>query len=226
MLGAASPEAVSQAAREQSSQLLLAPNFGLVSGHAAGQSGTSLRLRLLTNITDPNAGLNVSRSFAATLSLTLLAAPDPGQSFGLRFSDGGIDAANNDVVELVWAGVAGNGVILLRKQDFAAGTITDLASAPVAAPLGAAMLVLSLSHGAPGSQLIYGSYGYADNNGLLLGGITTFGTPATAFNGEAYTRVELRATGVSAPIPEPGSWALMAAGLAGLALRRRMRGAA
>jgi len=42
---------------------------------------------------------------------------------------------------------------------------------------------------------------------------STFANTATAFNGEVYTRVELRATGLSAPVPEPAGWGLLAAGL-------------
>jgi hypothetical protein len=205
LLGASS----AAAATEAGGRLLLDPNLGQVAANAQGQTGTSVRLRLLTNITDSNAGLNIGRSFAATLRLSLSAAPDPGQSFGLRLTDGGISAINNDVVELFWTG----GAIVFRKQDFGAGSITNLGSAPVAAPAGAAMLVLSLSHSTVDSPLIAGSYNYADASGALLGSFTSFGNTATAFQGESHTRVELRATGLSAPVPEPGAWALLAGGL-------------
>jgi hypothetical protein len=223
LYGAASPEVTNLAVSEPSGQLRLDPNYGSVSNNAAGQSGTSLRLRLLTSITDTNAGLHVSRSFAATVALSLSAAPDLSQTFGLRLTDSGIDPTNNDVIELHWAGNASGGNVVLRKQDFAAGAVTSLGSAPVAPPTGATMLVLVLSHDTPGSSLISGSFGYADSTGSLLGSVTTFGSAATAFNGEDFTRLELRATGLSAPVPEPASWALMGAGLAGLALRLSRR---
>jgi hypothetical protein len=180
LYGAASPEVINLAVSEPSGQLRLDPNHGAVANNAAGQPGTSLRLRLLTNITDTNAGLHVSRSFAATVALSLSAAPDPSQTFGLRLTDGGIDPSNNDVIELYWAGGAGGGNVVLRKQDFAAGTVTSLGSAPMAAPAGATMLVLALSHDTPGSSLISGSFGYADSTGSLLGSVTTFGNRATA----------------------------------------------
>lgn len=223
LYGVASPEVISLAVSEQSGQLRLDPNHSAVSINAAGQPGNSLRLRLLTNVTDTSAGLHVSRSFAATVALSLSAAPDPSQTFGLRLTDSGIDPTSSDLIELHWAGNASGGNVVLRKQDFAAGTVTSLAWAPVAPPTGAAMLVLVLSHDTPGSSLIRGSFGYADSTGSLLGSVTTFGPTATAFNGEDFTRLELRASGLSAPVPEPASWALMGAGLAGLALRLRRR---
>ncbi len=213
---------VAGAAGEANGQLLLDPNLGEVSANAQGVTGPSVRLRLLTNITDPNGGLNIGRSFAGTLRLSLSAAPDPGQTFGLRMTDGGIGPISNDVVELFWSRNANGGNIVFRKQDFEAGAITVLGSAAVAAPANAAMLVLSLSHGTVGSALIAGSYNYADSSGALLGGFTSFGNTATAFQGESHTRVELRATGLTAPVPEPGTWALMGAGLA-LLLARRAR---
>lgn len=214
LLGATSPAA----ATETGGQLLLDPNLGAVALNAQGQSGHSVRLRLQTNISDPNGGLRINRSFAATLRLSLSGAPDPGQTFGLRLNDKDIGSSNNDVVELFWAGT--NNTIIFRKQDFDANAITVLGTASLAAPTNAAMLVLSLSHAADSNQ-ISGSYSFADASGAVVSSFQSFGNTATAFQGELYTRVELRASGVSAPVPEPGTWAMLAGGLALLGGVRR-----
>lgn len=207
------------AVRETGSALLLDPNYGEVSANAQGGTGNSIRLRLLTNVSDANAGLNRSRSFAASLRLDLAALPDPGQSFGLRFTDN--FSNNSDVIELSLTGATNGGHnIVLRKQDFVARTVTVLGSVPLVVPDSAGALVLSLNHNAPNTDTISGNWAFADAAGALMTPFTGFSTTANAFNGEVYTRIELRATGLSAPIPEPGAWALLAAGLGLLALLR------
>lgn len=211
-----------QAVREQGGALLLDPGYGASSANALGQTGYSLRLRLQTNIVDADRGLPQSRSFAASLRLSLSAMPDPGQSFGFRFADG--FSNSSDYVELYVADGGAGDIVVFRKQDFVAGTITPLGSAALgAAPVGASMLVLSLSHGTAGSNQIFGSYGYADASGALMGPLAGFANSATAFNGEVHTRLELRATSTVSTVPEPGAAAMLAAGLAGLAWRARRR---
>ena len=225
--GLENPANAALALREEGGALQMDPRYGAVSSNASGLLGRSLRLRLLTTIDDVNApdrGLPRSRSFAATLRLSLAAMPDEGQSFGLRFTDN--YSNNNDVIELFVAGGAAGDTLLFREQDFVTGTVNWLGSAALAPPVGADSLVLVLSHSAPDTDAIFGSYGFTDALGTGIGGLTTFtdatGAPAAAFafDGEGHTRIELRAT---APVPEPGTWALFAAGLGVLALRARRR---
>jgi hypothetical protein len=215
--GLANPANATLALREQGGALLIDPDYGEISANARGQLGRSMRLRLLTSVDDinlPDRGLPRSRAFAAALRLSLSAMPDEGQSFGFRFTDN--YSNNNDVIELFVAGGATGGTITFREQDFVAGTVDPLGSAALAPPAGADSLVLVLSHSTANTTSIFGSYGFADAGGTLMGDLTTFAGNANAFDGELHTRIELRAT---APVPEPGAWALMAGGLALLGLR-------
>jgi len=206
------------AVREQGGALLLDPLYGAVSANALGGMGHSLRLQLQTNVTDANSGLPRSRSFAAALVMPLTAMPDPLKSFGLRFSDG--FSNNNDVIELFVANQVAGQMIVFRKQEFVMPGITQLGSTPLAAPFGATSLVLSLSHPVADTDTVFGRYGYLNAAGTLIGGMTTFATSTTVFNGELHTRVQLRAT---APVPEPAAWALFAVGLGLFAALRRVR---
>ncbi|MDT7837822.1 PEP-CTERM sorting domain-containing protein [Aquabacterium sp. OR-4] len=222
LLGVAAGADPALAAQESGSALRLDATQGDVASNALGAQGRSVRLRLLTNTSDPASGFAQSRSFAASLRLSLDSLPALGHTAGLRFADG--FSNSNDYVELFVTGQTGGGAqVVLRKQDFALGAITVIGAATLAPVSGAAQLVLSLAHGAPDSPLLSGSFNFADASGALLSPSFIGLGSATAFNGELHTRLELRAT---APVPEPADWALMLAG-GGLLLaaRRARRGA-
>ncbi|MCV2353402.1 PEP-CTERM sorting domain-containing protein [Paucibacter sp. B2R-40] len=205
------------AAQEVGGALLLDASYAEPSPGATGGIGKSLKLRLATNTNTAGSGLDKSRSFAAALTISMQSLPEVGQSWGLRMSDS--FSNSNDYIELNVFSNSNASWVQFRKQDFLNQTVTVLGTAALNMPSGANGLILAISHDSAGSDVIFGNYGYADDNGLMSGTLKTFATSTTAFHGEDHTRIEMRATQA---VPEPSTWALWAAG-AGLLLARRRR---
>lgn len=221
-LSALAPGAtVAQAVQESGSALHLDPAFGATAANAVGLSGPSLRLRLMTSVSDPAASLSLDQAFSVSARLSLADLPGVGETQGIRLSDSFSNA--NDYVELFLQGTDTGTRIVLREQDFLLGTVTALGSAWLQPVSGAAQVVLSLSHGTAGSTAIFGSYNYADASGALLAPSFTGLGVGSAFDGETATRLELRATALAAAVPEPSAAVLMAGGLLLVGAVRRRR---
>ncbi len=207
---------------ESGGQLRIDPSLAPVSAGATGRTGLSARLRLLTNISDPNRGLPLARSFAVAANLDLDALPAVGQSFGLRLTDNFNN--NNDVLEL---SLTANHGLSWRRQDFVAGTITNYGFLTMNVPVAAEGVVLMLAHETANDPTIRAGWGFTDANGELIGAsLNFFDTTAAAFHGEVHTRLELRAT-QTLPVPEPSTVALLAGGwlVVAATARRRQRAA-
>ena len=106
----------------------------------------------------------------------------------------------------------------LVKQNFVAGTLDIPWREAIAIPVGTTQLRLGLAHLNADSDTINAYYSFFDGSNTLGG--EAISTTATIFSDEAFTRVELRAV---TQVPEPGSWALLLAGLATLARRATRR---
>lgn len=137
------------------------------------------------------------------------------QGLGLRFSDSFNNL--NDMIEFAVVGGMAGEFIRFQRPNFSTGTNTRLGTAALAPPNGAVGLVLSLSHDAADTDLIYGRYAYTTQT-ELIGSFTTFAATPSAFHGELHTRVELLA---AQAVPEPGTYAMMLAGFSIVALIAR-----
>jgi len=103
-------------------------------------------------------------------------------------------------------------------QDFDAGSVTTLGSAPFAPPSGADRIMLTISRPDTANDNFFASYSWLAA-GTAIGG-ASFATPGQMFQGENFVRAEFN---VSQAVPEPATLALLLAGMAGIGATRIRR---
>ncbi|CAN5353657.1 hypothetical protein BH11PSE9_BH11PSE9_24570 [soil metagenome] len=206
---------------------------------APGTMGIANRITL----NDPAAGSFLSNTqYFQARAFFDFATPDVGSYYGVRLTDKIGSAAYNDSIDLrVIQNGFGNPVLNLRRLTSSGGTDLNLF------PLGNVAITSFLQSGkslsdiaviglefdvAPwqngglraevelldGSNNKIGSYDFFDaSNGAIYPQI---------FHGENFTHVAAGATWTVSSVPEPQTWAMLLAGLAGITwiTRRRSRG--
>lgn len=195
---------------------------------ALGNSRVNHGVALLTNRSDApadvNGGLKIHRTFVASV-LFDIALPGADDLFQLRLIDPHQDTSapghRSDYHAISLRRGTGPGAapeIRFNEQNFQVGTNEIIDTVALDTSLGADQLRFYLSHPDVNGTAIYASWDYLKAGDVVATG--GFVTPGHIFDGETFTRASFV---VSAPIPEPGTYALMLIGLGLVGFRLRLR---
>jgi hypothetical protein len=230
---------------EAGGKLALDTDLGAIVLNATGQPRQVLRATLQTTTFPPDRtgpdpggfdpGLYRHHEFQVSGRFDLAALPNAaGQLFGIEVNDDFFDPTTSTFraaderlqVQIQRASDPADTTvyIALVKQVFSAGTLEVLNRQPLPAPPASTtpdQIAIGLGHLAGTGTFAHG-YRYFQN-GAPLGDIVTLPGAATMFAGENFVRAAFVASQV--PIPEPGTYAMLLAGLAmlGWVARRRMQ---
>ena len=212
-------------ANEVGGKLRLDSANGDNSESAAGTPRISLRARLLSNRSDDpadvNAGLKMHRVFSAS-ALYDLVIPEPGAQYQVRLTDAHLEPSDaGNQTDYLALGIrtptaGGPPIVRLFEQNFVAGTVTEIDSAPLNLAIVADQIRLTLSHTVANSTEVFASWEYL--NGGVVVGSGALDTPGNIFDGETWTRAEFH---ISTPVPEPETYAMLLAGIGMVAWRMR-----
>lgn len=212
------------AGAETGGKLSLDTSLGAIL-EATGRTGQVLVFDalLLTNIDPANTinGFKAGNTFIVNGLFDLNSLPTvPFEGFGIRLSDRGIGLADDQLDLFVRRSPINDLVIQFRRVDALNDLVTTFGSVLLDSSHDQILLKLSKLNAA--TDTVIGSYSYVDSG--VAGIETAFINTADIFNGENVTRASFRAI---SPVPEPGAYAMMLAGLGliGWAVRRRAQAA-
>jgi hypothetical protein len=214
-------------------KLTMTPGLGapvMISGVFSEIATTTIRVA--SPFADNANFLGQASAFSIRGLFDLASVPSvTGQSFGIRATDQALGIGNigNESYEL-FVGFGEQGglnegkvVVALRKNDYMANQSSLLAGVSIADLLPqASQIELSFAKAA-GAAVLNASYRLYGAGGVEVGG-GPIGVQRTLsiYDGEDFIRGGFQSSDI-APIPEPSTLAMMAAGLAALAFLRKRR---
>jgi PEP-CTERM motif len=232
------------AGAESGGKLALDPAGGAAVVSGNGMGFFRIGATLATDTTPGTAaGLKPIYDFSVRARFDLVTPAANADGYGIELGDGSPAGIGNDRLQLfVRRNTTGDALIQLVSQRLGPGGSTvSLDADPLAPPAGAAQITLRLNHAAATVGQVLAGYQYVDAAGnvydpvsgqfttvpvntLAADAYTTFlGTGGEIFvDDEGFTRAAFLAVQA---VPEPGTYAMLLAGLGMLAwvIRRRMR---
>jgi hypothetical protein len=178
---------------------------------------------LLTSMTGGGNQIGVGNTFLETGLFNLLVPSGPLFSgYGIRLTDNA-GAGPHQIVHILVEFNEKDGLpeIVYTFGDFDANTTTILGVSPLAPPIGADQIRLSLTRPSTANDDIFASYSYLSGGTVVGGG--SFATPGPMFQGEDFVRAQFIVG--QAAVPELGSSWFFVPGIVllagGLGMRHR-----
>lgn len=167
--------------------------------------------RVNTNIDPTNLqnGLKIDDIFTVSGLFDLTQVTRLRERYGIRVVDAGSTQLDDSIGISVMRTAPSLLEVVLHRHDRDAVTFTDLATFTL--ETNHDQIELSLSRLSTANNEITASFSYLDAGSVVS--TTTFGTTATIFNGENFTRAQFM---YLAPVPIPGAVWLFGSGLLGL----------
>lgn len=165
-------------------------------------------------------GLKAWHSFTVSALFDYHAAA-PKEFYGLRLGDyAPLPTSGDDRLLLGVMNAGGTPSVMFVQQDYVSGTQTTVGGLmPVNLPVGGFdQIRLSYTHSASSSGVVFASWDLLSGGSVVGNGV--WGSTGTVFSNESYTQAGFLAV---APVPEPGTWTMLLAGLAALGTMARRR---